>query len=146
MPFYAMIYPILLSGGSLYSAVSNIDEHPPSSLGIVNVVADGTSATQRTAAPFQVELQVNKCNAARYRSEQIPRCTACISKLTGEACRFQRLRFLLRAATGSHKIMGFSFGESQERASPTLDMPNKWNTDLQLIHIERVKVCAFRSP
>ncbi|KAI1797007.1 hypothetical protein LXA43DRAFT_985519 [Ganoderma leucocontextum] len=124
---------------SIESSVSSIEEqHASSSLGVVKVVADGGTATQGTADPLQVELQLNKCNALRYRAEEFPRCTACISKLTGETCRFKRLRFLLRAPT-SGKIVGFSFGESQTHVSPALDMPSKWNVDLQLTHVERVK-------
>ena len=140
-----MGHPNLLPSGSPRPAVSSVEEHAPSSLGVVNVVADGGAATPGGAAPLLVELQVNNCNSVRYRSEEMPRCTACIKKISGESCRFQRLRYLLRETTGRRKVVGFSFGESQAHASPALDMPNKWNTDLLPAHIERVKVSILWS-
>ncbi|TBU33518.1 Clavaminate synthase-like protein [Dichomitus squalens] len=74
---------------------------------------------------------------------KFPRCTACIRKASGETCRFQNLRYLLRDK--NRKVIGTTFGEGQAHAAPTLVSPSEWNTTLGLGHIDRVKLTVAKA-
>ncbi|KAI0332443.1 hypothetical protein GY45DRAFT_1369153 [Cubamyces sp. BRFM 1775] len=97
---------------------------------------DGVSGTD-AGGPLQPELQFARCMSNRYRSEEFPRCVSCTRRWAGDTCRFQGIRFFLK--NQNRDIVGISFVESQKPDAPTMNFPNKWNVNLEMLHIRRVK-------
>ncbi|KAI0363568.1 Clavaminate synthase-like protein [Pilatotrama ljubarskyi] len=107
-----------------------------SAYGTMRVVSeDGTNS--ETSGPLQPELQFARCMSNRYRSEEFPRCVSCTRRWAGDTCRFQGIRFFLK--NQNRDIVGISFVESQKPDAPTMNFPNKWNVNLEMEHIRRVK-------
>ncbi|CDO74624.1 hypothetical protein BN946_scf184325.g11 [Trametes cinnabarina] len=114
-----------------------ISAHNAPAYGPMRVVGqDGTNGGE-AAGPLQPELQFARCMSNRYRSEEFPRCVSCTRRWAGDTCRFQGIRFFLK--NQNRDIVGISFVESQKPDAPTMNFPNKWNIDLELLHIRRVK-------
>ncbi|OJT13379.1 Lysine-specific demethylase 3A [Trametes pubescens] len=105
----------------------------------MRVVTEDGSSNPEASGPLQPELQFARCMSNRYRSEEFPRCVSCTRRWAGDTCRFQGIRFFLK--NQNRDIVGISFVESQKPDAPTMNFPNKWNIDLQMEHIRRVKVC-----
>ncbi|RDX53605.1 Clavaminate synthase-like protein [Lentinus brumalis] len=101
------------------------------------VTEEGGASNPETAGPLQPELQFARCMSNRYRSEEFPRCVSCTRRWAGDTCRFQGIRFFLK--NQNRDIVGISFVESQKPDAPTMNFPNKWNINLELEHILRVK-------
>ena len=104
----------------------------------MRIVAEDGANNPETAGPLQPELQFARCMSNRYRSEEFPRCVSCTRRWAGDTCRFQNIRFFLK--NQNRDIVGISFVESQKPDAPTMNFPNKWNINLELEHIHRVKV------
>lgn len=107
----------------------------------MRVVTEDGSSNPEASGPLQPELQFARCMSNRYRSEEFPRCVSCTRRWAGDTCRFQGIRFFLK--NQNRDIVGISFVESQKPDAPTMNFPNKWNIDLQMEHIRRVKVCNY---
>ncbi|OSC98672.1 Clavaminate synthase-like protein [Trametes coccinea BRFM310] len=105
--------------------------------GPMRVVGEDGSNGGEAAGPLQPELQFARCMSNRYRSEEFPRCVSCTRRWAGDTCRFQGIRFFLK--NQNRDIVGISFVESQKPDAPTMNFPNKWNVNLELTHIRRVK-------
>ncbi|EIW61789.1 Clavaminate synthase-like protein [Trametes versicolor FP-101664 SS1] len=103
----------------------------------MRVVTEDGSSNPEASGPLQPELQFARCMSNRYRSEEFPRCVSCTRRWAGDTCRFQGIRFFLK--NQNRDIVGISFVESQKPDAPTMNFPNKWNIDLQMEHIRRVK-------
>ncbi|TBU31981.1 Clavaminate synthase-like protein [Dichomitus squalens] len=107
------------------------------SYGAMRIVAEDANSNPDTAGPLQPELQFARCMSNRYRSEEFPRCVSCTRRWAGDTCRFQGIRFFLK--NQNRDIVGISFVESQKPDAPTMNFPNKWNINLEMDHIYRVK-------
>ncbi|KAI0637942.1 Clavaminate synthase-like protein [Trametes polyzona] len=105
--------------------------------GAMRVVAEDSANNPEAAGPLQPELQFARCMSNRYRSEEFPRCVSCTRRWAGDTCRFQNIRFFLK--NQNRDIVGISFVESQKPDAPTMNFPNKWNVNLEMEHIRRVK-------
>ncbi|KAI0824650.1 Clavaminate synthase-like protein [Trametes gibbosa] len=117
--------------GKEKASTSNAPAH-----GAIRVVKeDGTNA--EAAGPLHPELQFARCMSNRYRSEEFPRCVSCTRRWAGDTCRFQGIRFFLK--DDNRDIVGISFVESQKPDAPTMNFPNKWNVNLEMEHLRRVK-------
>ncbi|KAH9850033.1 Clavaminate synthase-like protein [Lenzites betulinus] len=109
--------------------------NPPAYSAMRVVSEDGTNS--EASGPLTPELQFARCMSNRYRSEEFPRCVSCTRRWAGDTCRFQNIRFFLK--NEKRDIVGISFVESQKPDAPTMNFPNKWNVNLEIEHIRRVK-------
>lgn len=124
-----------------YRFIAHIGTAP--SYGAMRIVAEEAASNPDAAGPLQPELQFARCMSNRYRSEEFPRCVSCTRRWAGDTCRFQGIRFFLK--NQNRDIVGISFVESQKPDAPTMNFPNKWNINLELDHIYRVKVGCMRN-
>ncbi|KAI0677004.1 Clavaminate synthase-like protein [Trametes maxima] len=105
--------------------------------GAMRVIAEEGANNPEATGPLQPELQFARCMSNRYRSEEFPRCVSCTRRWAGDTCRFQGIRFFLK--NENRDIVGISFVECQKPDMPTMNFPNKWNVNLEVEHIRRVK-------
>ena len=87
------------------------------------------------------ELQYARCMSNRYKADVFPRCVSCTRRWAGDTCRFQGIRFLLRDENRIVRAMSYT-GDVKGLSTVKLNLPDKWNVELQESHIQRIMVSA----
>ena len=124
-------------------------EHPPPTvsfdlLGTLTSQSGNNGSSNIILTP---ELQFARCMSNRYRSEAFSRCISCTRRWAGDTCRFQNVRILLRDVNRIVQTISFT-GEHSTRDKPgdtqRMQFPVNWNLDLELVHIQKIRVRSFR--
>ena len=105
----------------------------------------------------QTETQISVCLRPRY--EKWGKCTQCIAKLGGDACRFRNFRTFkwvligqLRLSTKltvcridpeTAEILGPGYFESTEYNDDVTPLPKAFNSPMTAEHVARIEVSSL---
>lgn len=96
------------------------------------------SAASMQRGMVRPELQFARCMSNRYKADTFPRCVSCTRRWAGDTCRFQGIRLLLKDE--SKNTVAVSFVESGSTGAPVMKLPERWNVELDRLHLERTMV------